>query len=626
METKYNTCLSPEKPTGCPPGEGFAVDIEPDLGKMRAYAQAKFALADQLRIVREALTTFGREQGQRRCFELMVQLAEDRFALIVLGQFMRGKSSLINAVIGRELLPTGVGPVTSAITVLKYGPDERFMIRRDDSIVLEKLPIAALPDYVAETGNPANRKMVQTAYVELPLPFLRFGIEFIDTPGFGSAITADAAKAFNILPKYDAAIFVTGIDTPLTDQETALLKKLRESTNKIFFVVNKIDLTAAEAREGALGYATRTIRARIEREDARVFPVSTRQGLAAKTYGDPVFYERSGLRAFEEALSSFLSEEKAAGFLSVIADEALRILDDEAALTGFEETSANPRSDTRTAAAALIRARAKLKALAASPLAGRWEETQDTEVPPSAVSKNGTAAATDVVAPMPADEVLAADLRTRGCPVCRHIAKEAKDFFADWQYRLGSEERTQEEFAEDIAFCPLHTWQLVAMSSPRGASIGYARLAERVARRLKENIARSPKKEAGRSLVRDSRNCRVCVWLRRVEEAYIRRLAAWIGDEPGRNLYRQSQGVCLRHLGLLADATSSRDVSEFVLAHAARCFEEDAAAMRSYVLKHEALRRGLQNRDERDAYRRTVNRIVGGRNLCRPWAEEGEIY
>ena len=157
MDTKDKEHPSPEARAGIASGAAPAVEIEPDLEKLRAYTQTKLALAGQLRILREALTALGREHGERQCGELIVKLAEDRFTLAVLGQFKRGKSSLMNAIIGRELLPTGVLPLTSAITVLKYGPKERLVVRCEGSIFPDELPVSSLPDYVTEKGNPANR-------------------------------------------------------------------------------------------------------------------------------------------------------------------------------------------------------------------------------------------------------------------------------------------------------------------------------------------------------------------------------------------------------------------------------------------------------------------------------------
>ena len=85
------------------------------------YTNAKQAIADMVRRLESHFRHADDEFRATACRELMVKLAEDRFTLAVLGQFNRGKSSLMNAIMGRQILPTGVLPLTSAITVLRYG-------------------------------------------------------------------------------------------------------------------------------------------------------------------------------------------------------------------------------------------------------------------------------------------------------------------------------------------------------------------------------------------------------------------------------------------------------------------------------------------------------------------------
>lgn len=611
------------------------IEIKPDLEKLRAYTQAKLALAGQLRIVREALAALGREHGEQQCGELVVKLAEDRFTLAVLGQFKRGKSLLMNAIIGRELLPIGVLPLTSAITVLKYGPTERLVVHRENWGYPDELPVSALADYVTEKGNPSNEKKIKIASVELPVPFLRRGIEFVDTPGVGSAIIANTATTYSFLPECDAVLFVTSVDTPMTSLELAFLKDIRDYVDKIFFVVNKSDLVPDKERGEVLEFVAETIREQTGHDAVKVFSVSARQGLAARMSGDAALYEQSGLKALEEALASFLSEEKSNAFLAAVAHKALRILDDEAAQDAFGEAALRERArdlekekatnvlrDPHIAAAAAIQARAKLEALHESILSGQMAEISADEVSTSVAVQTESMMLTTVEAPNPAVVDIAVDLRTRGCPVCRNIAKQAWDFFAHWQYKIGTEERAQADFAAELGFCPLHTWQLLSMSSPHGASVGYARLAERVARGLRENTIASAGGDAVRRLVHDSRNCRVCQMLRRAEIEYIRQLAAVVDETAGRSQYRYSQGVCLQHLGMLLDVVSLTESREFLLSHAAQRFEEDAEDMQSFAMKHEAIRRALQNRNEEDAYRRTVIRIVGDKNVCMPWADD----
>ena len=92
-----------------------------------------------------------------------------------------------------------------------------------------------------------------------------------------------------------------------------------------------------------------------------------------------------------------------------------------------------------------------------------------------------------------------------------------------------------------------------------------------------------------------------------------------------KELYGNSQGACLRHLGMLVNEAPQMKLGTFLRSHAARRFEEDAEDMRSFTLKFDARRRHLNNIDEEDAYRRAVIRLVGGRDINTPWNEDGEI-
>jgi hypothetical protein len=106
----------------------------PPLGEqsadLRTYSKAKQVVAREIRSLSNFFHKHGGEQGADKCRELMVNLAEDRFTLAVVGQSKRGKSPLMNAIIGQEILPTGILPVTSAVTILKLGPRERLLIPR----------------------------------------------------------------------------------------------------------------------------------------------------------------------------------------------------------------------------------------------------------------------------------------------------------------------------------------------------------------------------------------------------------------------------------------------------------------------------------------------------------------
>ena len=200
-------------------------DATPDL---RAYVLAKQEVTELVRLTVQALPVDAPTEAASPHHDLLVRLAEDRFNLAVVGQFKRGKSTLMNAIIGRDLLPTGVLPLTSAISALCYGPRERALLRRQGWAREQEIGLGELADYVTERGNPGNEKGLIEARVELPSRFLRRGLYFVDTPGVGSGRHENTETTRAFLPQADAVIFVTSVEAPLSEAEELFLVDIRE--------------------------------------------------------------------------------------------------------------------------------------------------------------------------------------------------------------------------------------------------------------------------------------------------------------------------------------------------------------------------------------------------------------
>jgi hypothetical protein len=214
---------------------------------------------------------------------------------------------------------------------------------------------------------------------------------------------------------------------------------------------------------------------------------------------------------------------------------------------------------------------------------------------------------------------LSQDLRTRGCPVCDHLGRTIFDFFCSWLSPFAKDERVQNDFAVEMGFCPLHTWNLASMASIQGLAQGYPGLLERLSyelTRLTKTLTNVP--ENIKALIKDSTTCRVCSLLRDTEVAYIFRLALFLEQAEGRQKYAGSQGVCLKHLGLLIATLSSKETVQFFLSEAARHFNEIAQDLRNYDSKREALQRSLITRDEGDAYLRALIHIAGAKEVVDP--------
>lgn len=130
---------------------------------------------------------------RRKLTDLNIRYSEGRFHLAVLGQFKRGKSTLLNALAGEPILPVGVVPLTAAPTFIQYGETPKVSVKYQDGRKADEFTGASttersayLARFVTEKGNPQNRVGVAEVEVFLPAPILAGGVVLIDTPGIGS--------------------------------------------------------------------------------------------------------------------------------------------------------------------------------------------------------------------------------------------------------------------------------------------------------------------------------------------------------------------------------------------------------------------------------------------------------
>ena len=219
---------------------------------LKEYEQEKFAIAD---IIRSAQAINTKDDALRSdCRDLLTRLAEDRFNLLVVGRFSRGKSTLMNALLGGDHLPTGIVPLTSVITTVRYGSQKQVVLNFNDSGLRRKVPLSQLAEYVTQQSNPANIKHVAYAEIELPVEILRRGFFFVDSPGLGSSIPENTETTEQFLPEADAFVLVTSYESPLSEEEDRILHRIRLTNKRLFVVLNKQDTVTAEERSQAFKF------------------------------------------------------------------------------------------------------------------------------------------------------------------------------------------------------------------------------------------------------------------------------------------------------------------------------------------------------------------------------------
>jgi len=173
--------------------------------------------------------------------------APERIDVAVFGRFKAGKSSFLNHLAGRAVLPIGVLPLTAIVTRLRYGPVERVVVRFLDRTT-KSIPVDDISLYVGENKNSHNAKQVASVEVELPALQCFAPLEFVDTPGLGSVFTHNTEATLHWLPNVGAALVAVSADAPLSERDLNLLDELRRHTPKIALLLTKADLLTDSQR------------------------------------------------------------------------------------------------------------------------------------------------------------------------------------------------------------------------------------------------------------------------------------------------------------------------------------------------------------------------------------------
>lgn len=158
----------------------------------------------------------------------------------LVGRFKAGKSSFINAIIQRDLMPVGVLPVTAIVTRLSYGERERAIVQYADGRMSE-ITLADLARFVTEKGNPRNAAGVFMVDVELPSLGAYPGLRFVDTPGLGSVFAHNSKTALDWLPRIGAAFLAVSVDHPFSEEDAELLAELGAHSPAISILLTKAD-------------------------------------------------------------------------------------------------------------------------------------------------------------------------------------------------------------------------------------------------------------------------------------------------------------------------------------------------------------------------------------------------
>lgn len=559
----------------------------------KQYEAAKFALAEILRSAMAIDTKDPHLESESR--SLLTRLAEDRFNLMLVGRFSRGKSTLINALLGKDHLPTGVVPLTSVITTVKYGSRAQVVVNFNESRFRQEIPLSRLADYVTQQSNPGNVKNVEYAEIELPVELLRRGLFFVDSPGLGSSIAENTRTTEKFIPHADAFVLVTSYDSPLSAEEDRILRQVHIAGKRLFVVVNKQDTVNPNERSQALSFVTRQLEHYHFSVQPKVFSISARQGLEGKTSKNTTLTAQSGILEFERELFRFLTEDRMAAFLQNMHERIAEFL--------VRRSQLDRQTERRTTYETLF---------------GRLTTLRSND-PRSVPSAARTAEIHGLAVP------LSLDFNKRiGCGICAEVFDAIFDFLSKYQYELTVNPDVQQEHARRKGFCTLHTWQFENIANPYSVCASFPQLAYSLARGLQESANRAESDGSSiwrvHDLVASQETC-VCALRAKTEQQAVNSVVAKAKLlDSSKNA--AAPACCLTHLAMTVKALGIGQPAKHLLHAHARFLERLGEDAQRYVLRQDGLRRDLMSAEEQRASRLLLLMIAGDRSVSAPWQDE----
>jgi predicted GTPase len=286
---------------------------EPDLD---AFFGRRDEVLHQLRALSDVASAVGAKSLHDRIEkDLVRKIEEDRFHLVVVGEFNHGKTTFVNALLGESVLPVGVTPTTAAIHHIRwaYRP-EAFLVTTSGA--KQPIPIEDVRRFAV--GGDSNTADVDHLEIGFPAPLLEARILLVDTPGVNDLSLQRADITYDYIPRADAVLFLLDAGQILKESERVFLndKLLHASRDKIFFIITKWDMLSPDEQREALEYAKNRLATLVKAPI--VFPVSAEMALAGQR-------AESGVPEVISHLTHFLAEERGRLQLTNAVGEGLAI-------------------------------------------------------------------------------------------------------------------------------------------------------------------------------------------------------------------------------------------------------------------------------------------------------------
>ncbi len=308
------------------------MDTEKEISYI-GYQEMIADISTALEKTREVMEQLELPDQAKQAKDASERLKSHIFSVGIMGEFKRGKSTVINALLGEKVAPADVVPASATLNRITYGLTPKATVVYKDGR-RENVPVTSIADYVTKITeeSAATSAMVDQAIVEYPCQFCKNNVDIIDTPGLNDDERMDAISEA-VIPELDAVVLVLSADSPFSKSEAEFVrnKLMASDVTRMIVAVNRIDTIFDEDdrvrvlqsikekivrevldRTAAVHGADSALYQETKRKLAGIhlYPISAIQALQGRLKGKPELVTQSGILAFEDRLRKLLTQER----------------------------------------------------------------------------------------------------------------------------------------------------------------------------------------------------------------------------------------------------------------------------------------------------------------------------
>ena len=275
---------------------------------MKTFEELKDEMQNSIKQLIDEVFIYIPETVQKKyALDLLEDLQNEFYTVVILGEFKRGKSTFVNALLGEDLLPVDVTPTTATINAMLWDNSRSMSVYNTDGTV-DKLELSNryLKNYVA--GAEFDPNTIQYIKVGMPAEILKNKVVLVDTPGVDDLNKQRVDVTYKFIPRADAVLFLLDATSPVRRTEKEFIEDnlINNGIEKIIFLANFFDQLDEEESEDVIEDISNRLKNALGGRDVQVLGISARQALDARINEDDLLLKQSGLLKVEEAISKLI--------------------------------------------------------------------------------------------------------------------------------------------------------------------------------------------------------------------------------------------------------------------------------------------------------------------------------